>query len=824
MKTKNVEDIYPLTPRQRAVLDASVSGASPSPYAEVAAWAIEGPLEVETYERAWRLAAERHAALRTSFAWQNLEEPLQVVRVRVSLTLAVEDWRGLGAGESRARVAGRLARERETVFDLSDAPLVRLSLLRTAAAAQYLVWSHPGILFDRRSVALVFDEVLALYEALLAGVERKDAPPVPFSRFVVWGRRQDFSRAEDYWRRALDGLEAGAPLLAPERADGEAGRAEELVALPPETAGALARLARSHGLSPETVYAGAWAVLLSRYCDAGQVLFGEEVEGRAPGLAGAESVVGMLADTLPLRVRVEPGAPLAGWLKSLEQQRAAAGEAFAPLERIRRWAGAPEGRSIFDSVVAFETDGRAAACAGLTATPVQSVGRGASPDGRLTVALKLGEQALIRAVYDGAQLEAEAVRRMLDHFLTLLEGVAADPDRRLSDLEMLRPGERRRLLFEWNETAAPYPGGLRLHDLFEAAAARTPDAVALVAGDERLTYAQLGALADRLAARLRALGVGPDVLVGVLMERSAEMVVALLAVLKAGGAYLPLDPEYPAERLGHMLEDARPPVVLAQRRLLDSLPEGAPRVVCLGDGEEELPHVEGAGAGAEAAADNLAYVIYTSGSTGRPKGAMNTHGAVVNRLLWMQDEYRLGPEDAVMQKTPFSFDVSVWEFFWPLMTGARLVMAEPGGHRDPRYLADLIRGEGVTTIHFVPSMLRHFVEEPGAEECRGLRRVFCSGEALPRDLQRRFHGRLPWAELHNLYGPTEAAVDVSFWACRRGGETRPVPIGRAVANTQLHVLDRGLRPAPVGVAGELHIGGVQLARGYLRRPGLTAEK
>ncbi|MET0626708.1 MAG: condensation domain-containing protein, partial [Pyrinomonadaceae bacterium] len=581
MKTKNVEDIYPLTPRQRAILDASVSGASPSRYTEVAAWVIEGPLDAETYERAWRLVAERHAALRTSFAWQNLEEPLQVVRARVNLALAVEDWRGLGAEESRARLAGRLARERESGFDLSAAPLVRLSLLRTADDAQHLVWSHPGILFDRRSVALVFDEVLALYEALAggvesAGVESKAAPPpVPFSRFVVWGRRNDFSRAEAHWRSALAGLEPGPALLAPDRADTEAAhtRAEELAPVPPETAAALARLARSRGLSPETVYAGAWAVLLSRYGDAREALFGEEVEGRAPGLSGAESVVGMLTDTIPLRVRVEPRAPLADWLKSLEQQRTvAAGEAFAPLERIRRWAGAHEGRSVFDSVVVFETDGRAAAVGGLAATPVESVGRVASPDGRLTVAVKLGERTLIRAVYDAAQFEAEAVRRVLVHFLTLLEAVAANPEATPGELEMLTPEERRRLLVEWNDTAADYPSGRCLHELFEAEAERAPEAIALVVGEERLTYAELNARADRLANYLRALGVGPEELVGLYVRRSTEMVVAMLAVLKAGGAYVPLDPAYPAERLGFILEDARVRVLLTQDGLVAELP------------------------------------------------------------------------------------------------------------------------------------------------------------------------------------------------------------------------------------------------------------
>jgi amino acid adenylation domain-containing protein len=306
------------------------------------------------------------------------------------------------------------------------------------------------------------------------------------------------------------------------------------------------------------------------------------------------------------------------------------------------------------------------------------------------------------------------------------------------------------------------------------------------------------------------------------MERSSELVVALLGVLKAGAAYVPLDPSYPSDRLAFMVEDAAAAVILTQRRLRDALPEGGGLVVCVDDRTESEAFASD-GLAPAATPDNLAYVIYTSGSTGRPKGAMNTHRGVVNRLLWMQEEYGLGAGDRVLQKTPSSFDVSVWEFFWPLVTGAAVVVAEPGGHGDPAYLVRAIKEAGVTTVHFVPSMLRAFLSEPGVEDCHSLRRVICSGEALTRELQEHFHARSR-AALHNLYGPTEAAIDVTFWPCVRGDQRASVPIGRPVANTQIHITDDNLRPVPVGVVGELHIGGVQLARGYLARPGITAER
>jgi amino acid adenylation domain-containing protein/FkbM family methyltransferase len=376
----------------------------------------------------------------------------------------------------------------------------------------------------------------------------------------------------------------------------------------------------------------------------------------------------------------------------------------------------------------------------------------------------------------------------------------------------------------WNQTDVPYPRDACLHQLIEAQFRRTSEAIAISFEGESLSYAELDRRSAALAAHLGRQGVGPETLVGVAMERSLEMVLSLLAVLRAGGAYVPIDPEYPRQRVAFMLDDASVPVLLTQSHLQSQLPSHDARVIAVdewlasADPERADPPMT-----PEVTAENLAYVIYTSGSTGTPKGAMNAHRGICNRLLWMQDAFGIGPTDAVLQKTPFSFDVSVWEFFWPLMTGARLVVARPGGHRDPAYLARTIETERVTVVHFVPSMLRAFLDEPGLRErCRSLRHVVCSGEALSPDLQRRCFERVD-ADLHNLYGPTEAAVDVTHWRCRREDDGS-VPIGRPVANTGLYVLDDAGRPTPVGEPGELYIGGVQVGRGYLNRPELTAER
>jgi amino acid adenylation domain-containing protein len=381
---------------------------------------------------------------------------------------------------------------------------------------------------------------------------------------------------------------------------------------------------------------------------------------------------------------------------------------------------------------------------------------------------------------------------------------------------------------EWNDTAREYPAIL-LHEAFERQVQRSPDAIALRFRDSALTYRELNAHADTLAGRLVGLGAGPNSLVAVCMERSLEMVVALYATLKAGAAYVPIDPEYPAERVEFMLEDTAAPILLTQSAVAGRFDGAAARVVSVDlSAAASSPGDTGAGGTpatplSEPTLDDLAYVIYTSGSTGQPKGAMNTHRGIVNRLFWMQEAFGLTPDDRVIQKTPFSFDVSVWELFWPLLFGAQLVIAEPGGHRDTGYLAQLIVERGITTIHFVPSMLQLFLEDPRAGECTSLRRVICSGEALPRAVQDRLFSRLG-CELHNLYGPTEAAIDVTWWACDPNSELRFVPIGKPVANTQMHVVDDALQPVLVGTAGELCIGGVQVGRGYLNRPELTAER
>ncbi|HZD96372.1 MAG TPA: amino acid adenylation domain-containing protein, partial [Candidatus Sulfotelmatobacter sp.] len=433
--------------------------------------------------------------------------------------------------------------------------------------------------------------------------------------------------------------------------------------------------------------------------------------------------------------------------------------------------------------------------------------------------------------FDSKRLSITQAERLASYYLAVLRVMAAQPDSLHHLSDCMSEQERHQVLFVWNDTAEDFPINKCLHEVFEEQVERTPEATALEFEDISLSYAELNRRANRLAHHLQQLGVGPDRQIAICLERSLEMVIALFAVLKAGGAYLPLDPGYPAERLRYMLEDSAPTAVLTQTHLRERLTslkgDGDLPVLDLNEAEGDWNHQQETNLSRISDGvhpDNLAYVIYTSGSTGLPKGAMNQHRGVVNRLMWMQHAYAINARDAVLQKTPFSFDVSVWEFFWPLFVGARLVIARPEGHKDPAYMVETIRRYGITTMHFVPSMLQVFVDYVDHQKCPRLRQVMCSGEALPAALVRRFYERLPHAQLHNLYGPTEAAVDVTAWSCVPDPIPASIPIGRPIANTRIYILNEPGHPVPAGVIGEIYISGVQVGRGYLKRPQLTAER
>jgi amino acid adenylation domain-containing protein len=798
---------------------------------------LQGTLDVDILELSLNEIARRHEILRATFPTVS-HRPVQVVRDDAA-TLSIVEVTDGSPSDRLERVKSACEEEARRPFDLPRGPIIRLILYRLSPIEHVLLVVVHHLAFDGWSIGLFVQELASLYSAYWGG-QPSPLPDLPI-RYADFARDQRLRLSGAvldglvaFWRGYLEG--APPHLALPFDHPPSSGRtyrgARHPLELDEELTAALKSFSQAEGVTVFMTLLATLATLVYRYTGQADVVIGTPIaQRRSPK---TRALFGDFANTVVMRTDVSGGP---SFRELIARSRRSAMDAYAHQELPYNMLVSalnperdPSGSSLVQVMLSLQnTPLPAVEMAGLSTEIIQTcTGRALCTERAwydLTVELLEQPGRLIGWLeYDRDLFDAATIARMAGHFERLLEAAVAEPDRSVAELPLLTEDERRQVVETWNDTRVDYPLDTCLHELCEAQVERTPDAIALVFEHEALSYCELNARANRLAHSLQSLGVGPDTLVGLCLERSVEMVVGLLAVLKAGGAYVPLDPEYPSERLEFMMADCDAPVLLTQRRYASRLAASRRALICLDEVGRELTEAPAANPMRTVGPENLAYVIYTSGSTGRPKGAMNTHRGIVNRLLWMQDAYRLGAGDRVLQKTPFSFDVSVWEFFWPILTGATLVVARPGGHRDPVYLGHVIAQRGITNLHFVPPMLQEFVERVDAQTCHGLRRVICSGEALPFDLQERFFERFPGVELHNLYGPTEAAVDVSFWACRRGEGANGVPIGRPIANTQLYVLDSRMAPVPIGVPGELYIGGVGVGTGYWRRTELTNER
>ncbi|QRO01823.1 amino acid adenylation domain-containing protein [Archangium violaceum] len=822
-------DAAPLSSMQQGMLFRSLFSPSSRDYFEQVGAMLEAGLDVDAFRAAWQAVLERHVVLRTVLSLEDPSNPVQRVLASPVLPWAVHDGSALSPAAFEASLHGFLEEDLRKGFAFERELLFRVTLWRAPSGEWRFILSFHHAILDGWSLGVLLSEVAALYEGSRKGRAPELLAPPDFWRFVRHERTQDTTPLELFWKETLRGFTSPTALPNSEHVtpgQAEPAYARESTRFEARGSADLQAFCARHGVTLGTLLQAAWGLVLARHAGEGEAVFGSLVSGRSAPVEGVTEMVGLLINTLPTRVTLQPRRPVLEWLRELQRAQADVREReLSPLERVQRWSEVAPGRLLFESVLVVDPwPVRGTERSLFTSVEELGLPRTGFP---LHLAAYPGEQLELRLTYDAARFAAPTVARLLGHVRTVLEAVVARPEAPVGRLSLLTPGERDTVLQTWNGTGHAWERPCLLHELFEAQVARTPEAVALVFEGREMTYAALNARANQLAHRLRREGVGPESLVGVFMERSLEMVLALYGALKAGGAYLPLDPSYPVERLAFMVEDAQPRVTLTTRALADRVPAGSGLTLVL----DEDGWTEGLPANAAStppvvgtSLESPAYCIYTSGSTGRPKGALIPHRGIHNRILWMQSAYGMGPEDRVLQKTPFSFDVSVWEFFWPLAVGARLVVARPGGHQDPAYLVRTMEEAGITTAHFVPSMLQFFLAERGLERLGSLSRVFCSGEALPASLQRRFFERLPGSGLYNLYGPTEASVDVSHWTCRADDTRNTVPIGAPVFNTQLYVLDPELNLLPTGALGELYLGGIQLGRCYLRRPDLTADR
>nr|WP_286159280.1 non-ribosomal peptide synthase/polyketide synthase [Janthinobacterium sp. HH01] len=786
---------------------------------------LTGTLDDNALQAAFDALVARHESLRTVFHTGDDGQVSQVIQAPASMQLERIDRNGATIGEEVARL-------QQTPFDLERGPLLRVGLIREAADQHVLMVVMHHIVSDGWSMQIIVNEFVELYRALTEGRSVElSALPLQYADYAAWQRNWleagEKERQLSYWTKQLGDEHPvlQMPVARARRSDGVYGAAKHILELPFELAAGLQRRAQAQGATLFMALLAGVQVLLSRHTGQADIRVGVAIANRQR--AEIAGVVGFFVNTQVLRGLIDGRLSLSQVLaQARESVLGAQTHQDLPFEQLVE-ALRPERQLGANPLFQVMMNHQRQEHGGLRQLPGLALEEYPLGEQRaqfeLTIDTTEDAEGRVRVSFNYARelFDVDAIERVAVHYVAVLRALAEQPETAAGDVELLDSAERDQL-HAWGVNAAHHPHEEPVHKLIERQAQVRPEAIALLFGDESMSYAELNQRANRLAHHLIALGVRADGKVGIAIERSFEMVIGLLAILKAGGAYVPLDPEYPTERLTYMLEDSGIDLLLTQSAVKNGLPAAAGARVLdldtldLSDSPAHNPQPALHG-------ENLAYVIYTSGSTGRPKGAANRHRSLYNRLAWMQQAYGLTPADTVLQKTPFSFDVSVWEFFWPLMTGARLAIANPGDHRDPQRLVELIARHGVTTLHFVPSMLQAFLAHDGIEACASLTRIVCSGEALPAEARNAVFKRLPGAGLYNLYGPTEAAIDVTHSTCRNDGSSQ-VPIGQPISGTQTHVLDDSLNLAPVGVAGELYLGGVGLARGYLDRPGLSAER
>ena len=832
-----IEDSYSVSPMQQGLLSHSLYEQQSGFYIEQIICSLHENLNVSALVQSWQRVVERHSVLRTSFHWDGFNQLMQSVHTQVKLPLEQQDWHGLSQSEQENRLQAFLQSDRQRGFDPKEAPLMRLTLFQLAEADYKLVWTFHHTLLDGRSFLIVLKEVFTLYEALCENQDCQLLEPRPYKDYVNWLQQYAPPKAEEFWRQLLRGFTTptqlpGISSLSSVVADAGVQTKSygvQEVRLSVATTSALQALAKEHQLTLNTIVQGAWALLLGRYSGQDDVVFGAIRACRRSALEGMESMVGLFVNTVPVRVRVEPDLLLLPWLKEMRSHWIALRDyEHTSLVKIQEWSEVPRGTPLFESLVMFEN--------GEMNAELRSQGGNwehrefellEQIDYPLTLLAHAGSELLLKINYDGRRFDEKAIARMLGHLETLLKGIVANPQQSLWDLPLLTEAERHQLLVEWNDTRTHHED-VCLHQLFEAQVERTPDAVAVVFEHQRMTYQELNTRANQLAHHLQTLGVGAEVLVGICIERSFEMIVGLLGILKAGGAYVPLDPKYPKERLADLLSDSHMPLLLTQQKLMTVLPEHEARVVCLDTEWGVIAQESQENPVSSVEPENLAYVIYTSGSTGKPKGVVIEHRGAVNTIIDINQRFNVGCEDRVLAVCSLNFDLSVYDVFGLLACGGAIIIPEPSTAPNPAHWLELMVREQVTLWNSAPPVMQLFmgyVAHHSDISLPSLRVVLLSGDWIPVTLPNQIKALGEKIQIISLGGATEASIWSIFYPIEAVNTTwKSIPYGQPLANQQFYVLDSKLQPVPIGVAGELYIGGAGLARCYLNRPDLTQTK
>lgn len=831
-KLENVEDIYELSPMQQGMLFHTLYAPESGAYIEQFSFSLYGRVEIPPFIRAWQYVVDRHPVLRTSFFWEDLEKPLQVVHPSVTVPFVELDWRGWTPAKQNEELARYLKEDRSKGFELSQAPLLRLCLMHLSDYAERFVLTFHHILMDGWSGRLVMEEVATAHRAYLAGQEPDLERPRPYGDYIAWLQKQDFGEAEKFFRQMLKNFAAPTSLgidraLVNQSAE-EKQFDEQEIRLSQATTTVLLALARQHKLTVNTLIQGVWAILLSHYSGEQDVVFGAVVSGRPTTLASVEHMVGLFINTLPVRVQISPQAELLPWLHTVQAQQFEARQyEYSSLVDIQGWSAIPRGHSLFESILVFENypTGNTLSQQPPSRNASQTVQYQEWTNYPLNLLVGPGADLWLKIMYNTARFDRATIQRLAGHFLTLVGNIIAHPEQRLGELAYLTEAEQNQILVDWNATWSDYPREICIAALVEAQVALTPEAVAVTFGSQHLTYRELNHRANQMAHYLKTLGVGPNSLVAISLERSMEMVVSLLGILKAGGAYVPIDPSYPHEQVAFMLQDTQVQVLVTQAKLAYDLPTSGLHVLRVDTDWDAITRQPDVNLSGGPVPTDLAYVIYTSGSTGQPKGVAMPHQPLVNLLIWQNWQAKPGK---TLQFTSLSFDVSFQEIFSTWCSGGTLVMVSETVRRDPGKLLEVIVEHSIDRLFLPFSALQQLAEvaQSWGPMPSSLRKVITAGEQLQITPPiAALFSALKDCRLHNQYGPSETHVVTAFTLSGTPANWPLLPpIGRPLANTQIYILDPQLHPVPIGVIGELYIGGDVVARGYLNRPALTAER
>ncbi|SFJ64597.1 non-ribosomal peptide synthetase [Thermoflavimicrobium dichotomicum] len=815
----DAEDIYPLSPLQEGLWFHSLVDEGEGDYVVQMMFTLAGKLDVPAFMEAWKRIAQRYSVLRTAIVAEGLARPHQVVLKQVELPILVEDWTERTPAEQEDFLQSYLEQDRKRGFSLNQAPFMRLALFKQGEESYQFVWTYHHVILDGWSMPLIFQDLFTLYESLTTEQPIQLEEVRPYREYIAWLQKQDQEEAETFWRTKFKGFTTPTVLPAWKTQSSQEKPAyqERVVYLSEEMTARLTDFVRQHRMTVNTVVQGAWAYLLSRYSGENDVVYGATVSGRPADLPGVEKMVGLFINTLPVRVQVPMEQTVLAWLKQLQLEQLELRQyEYTPLVDIQSWSELPAGASLFDTLVVFENYpvGEVAnrVPGELDILQAKGLEQVSYP---LTLIVAPGEQLYLKWMFDANRFPDETIARMIEQLQVILRDLVECPEQPVAQVDILTE-EETHLLAEWNDTACDYPMDHTIHEWVEQQVKRTPAAIAVMTEERALTYEALNHRANRLAHFLQKQGVEPEVRVGIFMNRSLDLLVGILAVLKAGGTYVPLDPAYPKERLLYMLSDAQARVILTQAALEPELKEVSASVIAVDRDASEWAAEAEDDPQSLASADHLAYLIYTSGSTGQPKGVMITHRNASALIHWARTVFTPEELQGVLASTSICFDLSVFEMFVPLSVGGTVILAE-----NALQLPELSMKDQVTLINTVPSAMAELLRIKGIPA--SVRTVNLAGEPLPNQLAQQIYALGTVEKVYNLYGPSEDTTYSTYALVEKGADTQP-PIGRPLSNTQAYVLDARLRPVPIGVPGELYLSGAGVARGYLHKEEMTAER